>query len=83
MLLPVQKIEYLGFELDSMKMTVTLTARKKEKIEKLTKVFLNTQQVTVQELAAFMGNLVAAEQGVTAAPLQYWGLEIVRNEILS
>ena len=82
-LVPVQRIEYLGFELDSVKMIVTLTPRKKEKVRKLAKALLNKWQVMIQELAVFIGNLMAAEQGVTAAPLQYRGLEIIRNEALA
>lgn len=78
-IIPVHIIEYLGFILNSQKMTVQLTNRKKEKIKKLALQLLKSKQVTIQDLAQFIGNLVAAEPGVPMAALHYKPLEIVRN----
>ncbi len=80
---PVQKIEYLGFILDSRKMTVTLTQLKKDKIERIAEKLSRKHQFTIRELSEFIGNVVAAEQGVWSAPLHYKRLEMERNRYLA
>ena len=80
---PVQTIEYLGFVLDSVNMSVTLTATKQMKIKKLADKLLKSKHISIQELAEFIGNVVAAEHGVYAAPLYYKRLEIERNQALA
>jgi hypothetical protein len=79
---PVQKIEFLGFELNSVNMTVSLTELKKLKIVALAKALLENPNTTIRGLATFIGNLVAAEPAVPHAPLYYKYLEIFRNEAL-
>ncbi len=76
---PVQRIEYLGFNLDSTDMSVTLTDKKKQKIWNLAKTLLNKIEFPIRDLAAFIGNVVAAETGVWMAALHYKPLEIERN----
>ena len=63
-------------------MCVELTQTKKDKIRKLAMQLLKRSRVQVRELAEFIGNVVAAEPGVTYAPLYFKGLEIVRNRVL-
>ena len=79
---PVQYIEFLGFNLDSRNMTVSLTQRKRDKIKRLGCALLRHAKCTIQELAEFIGNVVAAEPSVQNAPLHYKGLEIDRNDAL-
>ena len=79
---PVKVIEFLGFILDSRNMTVALTQRKKDKIERLGRALLRRKNVSIQELSEFIGNVVAADQGVEYAVLHYKGLEIERNRAL-
>ena len=81
-LAPVQSIEYLGFLLDSVHMTVTLTSRKVVKIRELSNVLLSSPRVSVRFLSSFIGNLVAAGPGVPVAPIRYKYLELVRNRAL-
>ncbi len=76
---PVQQIEYLGFILDSVQMTVTLTFDKKLKIKKLAMKLLRLEQFSIRLLSSFIGNVVAAEQGVYTAPYHYKKLEMQRN----
>ena len=78
---PVQEIDYLGFHLDAIKMTISLTPEKKEKIAGLALKLLKSKS-TIQELASFIGNVVAADPAVLNAPLHYKSLEILRNELL-
>ena len=79
---PVQRIEFLGFILDSLRMCVELTQVKKDKIRRLATQLLKRSRIQVRDLAEFIGNVVAAEPGVAYAPLYFKGLEIVRNKVL-
>ena len=79
---PVQKVEFLGFVLDSVNMTVGLTQRKRDKIQRLGRNLLRKSKCSIYELAEFIGNVVAAEPSIQDAPLHYKGLEIDRNKAL-
>ena len=63
-IVPAHAIEYLGFTLNLVDMTVELTERKKDKIAALARSLLQRKMVTIHELAQFIGNLVAAAPGV-------------------
>ncbi len=80
---PVSEIEYLGFVLNSRNMTVALTIRKKQKIIDLAQSILRKESIAIRDLAQLIGNFVAAEPGVSHAPLRYKPLEIIRNRELS
>ena len=74
-LIPTQVLQYLGFILNSILMTVTLTDKKRGKIIALCHRILTKPQCTIRELAMVIGNLVAAEPGVEIAPIFYRRLE--------
>ncbi len=60
-IVPSQTIEFLGFVIDSVRMTVTLTARKMEKIKSLCLSFLRPGKLfTIRQVASFIGKLVSA-----------------------
>ncbi len=80
---PSTSIEYLGFILDSVSMTVRLADRKKVKIRTLATKILLKPTLVIQELAEFIGNLVAATIGVYRAPLYYKSLECSKNLALT
>ena len=48
---PVQKITYLGFELDSVKVTVALTTEERQIISGLAQKLLEKDKVTIREFA--------------------------------
>ena len=73
---PTQSIEFLGFVLDSINMSVTLTSHKVMQIKKSCINLFNKNVVSIQELAEVIGQLVATEPGVWIAPLFYKRLEI-------
>jgi hypothetical protein len=73
----VQKLEYLGFELNLVYMTVALTPKNKAKLQQVAQELLTWEGITIQELSSFMGTLVTTDLGVRNAPLHYKGLEIV------
>ena len=81
-LIPSQNIEFLGFVLDSVRMSVTLTRAKQDKIHGLGTALLSKSRVTIRDLAVFIGNVVAAGYGVHRAPLRFKYLEIIKDNAL-
>ncbi len=79
---PTKRIEYLGFVIDSRSMLITLTERKKAKIRDLALALLSHDTTSIQILAEFIGNLIAAALGVYRAPLHIKGLEISKSSAL-
>ena len=82
MLIPSQIVEYLGFLLDSVNMSVTLAPEKQTKISNLGSQLLKVDRISIRLLSSFIGNVVAAAPGVPLAPLRYKRLELVRNRAL-
>ena len=80
---PTTVIEYLGVIINSENMTVSLTDKKKDKIRNIASQLLRTKSITIQQLAVFIGNLVAADVAMKNAPLYYKDLEIARNKALA
>ena len=68
--------------MNSENMTVRLADRKKDKIKNIGLSLLARDEVSIRDLASFIGNVVAADSGVPLAPLRYKQLEIVRNRAL-
>ncbi len=64
-------------------MSVTLTVKKKQKIWKMANKLIKLVKFQIRDLAAYIGNVVAAETGVWMAGLHYKPLEIERNKALS
>lgn len=81
--IPTQRIVFVGFQLDSVSMTVRLTLEKCNDIIECCTNILNSKTVSIRELAKVIGKLVASEQGVLYAPLYYKKLETERNEALT
>lgn len=71
----VHEIEFLGFIINSTKMTLTLTDRKKEKYVGICNNLCQKSQVTIRELAQVIGNLVSTFDGVKYGQLFYRNLE--------
>ena len=70
--IPTQVLEFLGFTLNSILMTVTLTDKKADKILQLCQKFSNPgRQFTIREVASFIGTLVSSFPGVEFGPLHY------------
>ena len=81
-LVPSQRIEFLGFEIDSVSMSVGLTQGKRQKVQDFGNQLISEVTVSIRRLASFIGSLVAADQGVPRAPLRYKYLEILKNRAL-
>ena len=74
-LIPSQKLEFLGFILDSNACTVTLTDKRKQKILVMCQEFLINPCQRIKDIASLVGSLIAALPGVTYGALFYRRLE--------
>ena len=75
-----QKIEFLGFLIDSMDMMFRLTATRVKQIKEKCKQALESNQMTLRELAHMVGVLVATQLAGLPAPLHYRSLQAQKNE---
>jgi len=74
-LLPTQKIIFLGFILNSLNMTITLTDTKKEKIIMLCQDAIKNPTLSIRKLSCIIGNIVASFPAVPYGKLHYRSLE--------
>ena len=76
-IIPTQILEFLGFILNSILMSVTLTNKKAVKILQLCQKFsLPNKRFTIREVASFLGTLVSSFPGVEFGPLRYRLIEV-------
>lgn len=66
--IPTQCIEFIGYLINSVDMTVRLPPRKAKEIHDLCLNLLHRDQITIRVFAQLIGKLVAAEPGVLYAP---------------
>ena len=71
---PSQQLEYLGFVLNSMTMTVKLIHARIEKVVKACEKLLNDSHPTILNLAEVIGLVVSSFPGVEYGPLYYRSL---------
>lgn len=72
---PTQEIEYLGFQINSKDMKVSLTAVRKLDIKTVCINLLEKDKHTIKTVAMVIGKLVAALPAVQYGPLYYRSLE--------
>ena len=77
---PVQLILFLGVELDSLELKLSLPKEKMENIVSQCQGLLKAKTVTVRELTQLVGRLSSAAIAVLPAPLQYRAMQ--RQQIL-
>lgn len=77
--IPSQIIEFVGYIINSVDMTVRLPTRKANDIIQQCKTFLSKDEITIREFAQLIGKLVASEPAVLYAPLYYKSLEIQKD----
>lgn len=70
-LTPTQRITYLGFEIDSAQMTVSLTVERQEKILSSCKSLYISQKGSIRKVAGLIGLLVSSFPAVPLGPLHY------------
>ena len=81
-LVPTQRVEFLGVLLDSSAMTVTLPVWKMDRIKEQGLLFLRPDTILF-DLASFIGLTVASDPAGELAPLRYKYLEIFKNRELA
>lgn len=79
---PKQTLTFLGFVLNSVSMTVTLTDEKATEIKAQCVAMMHKHKIIIQELAALIGKLVAAFPAVEYGQLHYRHLERGKHKAL-
>ena len=74
---PSQQITHIGFEWNSVTMTVTLPRKKMEQIAGLAADFLDRGECTARELRSFVGRVEGARPAVEQAALHYRSLQVL------
>ncbi len=82
-LTPSHRIEFLGFNIDSNSMTVTVTNTKKETIKRVCTEAIGIEKCKIRFFASIIGKLVATQPGVPHAPLFYRELEFTKTHWLT
>ena len=77
---PSHQIQFLGVEIDSFSMIVSLPIQKKEQIISQCQDLLNQSDVSLRPITQLIGRLSSTAIAVLPAPLQYWSLQ--RQQIL-
>ena len=77
-LTPTQRIIFLGFEFDTVAMTITLIKEKKQKIKSLAFDILN-KDVTIRTVSQFLGRLTSSFDAVPNGKLYYRHIEFDKN----
>lgn len=73
---PKQMMDFLGFEINSVQMSMALPERKVEEIKKSARRMKNERGVTTRQLAGLLGLMVAAHPAVLPAPIYYRQLQL-------
>ena len=81
-LIPTQIIEFLGFILNSITMTVSVSVEKGQKLVDLSAFVLSKSQCTIRDLAQLTGKFVACSPAVKYAALYTKRLEIFQTDMI-
>lgn len=81
-LIPSNEITYLGFVINSIDMTVEITQEKKDDILSFAVTLIESFQISIRQLAGFIGKIVATFPGSTYGPLHYRCLESYKTACL-
>ena len=76
---PMQKLEFLGFVINTIDMILVLPDDKVKSIKSLCRTLLGQQLVSVRDLSQLIGKLTASIQAVFPAPLHYRHLQHLKN----
>ena len=82
-LIPTQEIVTLGFMINSVSMSIRLTADKANDLKQACESLLKSSRpLTIREVASVIGKIVASFPGVTYGPLCYRDLEKTKSSAL-
>ena len=75
LLIPSQSLTFLGFNLNSVSMTVTLTQEKRDQLESLCTEAMNGEDLSIGFVAKVIGKVVSALPGMEFGRLHYRNVE--------
>ena len=78
---PSQELEFLGFNINTLKMRISLPHQKFHSLRSLVRKILNQSQTSTRLLARLLGMMVAAHPAILPAPLHFRNLE--REKLLA
>ena len=81
-LIPVQKIEYLGFLIDSVKMKISMTKTKQDGLKNLTAEVSNCSTLKIGDISKVLGSFEAALAAITNGRLYMFYLQKLKNDSL-
>ena len=76
MLYPTQQIVFLGFQFNSVNMTISLTTEKASKVKDACATLLNNLSPTIREVSQVLGLLTSSMPEVMCGPIHYRSLDI-------
>ena len=80
--MPTQQITYLGFEMNSCDMSITLTPERKHKLREACLALFRQTKVKIRTVACCIGLMVASFLAVQMGPLHYKALEEPKKKAL-
>ena len=78
---PTQRLEFLGFEIHTQSMTLSIPQEKIRKIQQDARRLMVKTSVSVREVAQFVGKETATMQALPTAPLHYRALQFLMNSV--
>ena len=82
-LVPTQQIIFIGFVIDSVKVTITLTKERKQSTYMLCQRILSNYQATIRDLAQTIGVIVSSFRAVPYGQMYYMELEKCKVQSLA
>ena len=82
LLVPSQRVAFLGFVLDTIRMTVSMKSGKAEIVKTAICQLLRKERPQIREVASVVGLMVCCFPGVKYAPLYYRALENDKTDAL-
>ncbi len=79
---PSQKLIILGFRLDSVKMTISLTGEKAAALAELCQALIDLGKVKIREVARVLGKIISSLPGVMYGALYYREIEKDKTQAL-
>ena len=81
-LVPTQRLVFLGFILDSILMRISLTPEKACRVKNACKQLVDTVLPSIRQVAQVLGLLTSSFPGVMYGPLHYRWIEIDKTQAL-
>ena len=79
---PCQELQFLGFVINSKKMTIRVPPEKLSKIQTRAKEVLKATSITGREIASLVGTASSMALGIPPAPLFYRALQQAKNAVI-